>query len=140
MNATLKDRLLEKLAALEHTRWSKWMEYLFTKGATHTMGDALHRFEPPAFIINGDSVARWKRQLATEYKDLSEAEKESDRIEARKTLEVVEQELAAEQARVKVLENAVRRYSAYHDAVRYSGDHCECAICRGVRGALAEAP
>lgn len=89
MNDALKTRLLEKLAALEHARWSHWMKYLFTKGKD---------FSGFGFYIHKDSVERWKRQLATEYKDLSEAEKESDRVEARKTLEVLEAELLRHQA------------------------------------------
>lgn len=89
MNDAMKTRLLEKLAALEHARWSHWMKYLFTKGKD---------FSGFGFYIHKDSVERWKHQLATEYKDLSEAEKESDRVEARKTLEVLEAELLRHQA------------------------------------------
>jgi murein DD-endopeptidase len=68
---------LEPLATLEHLRWAGWMEYLFTRGKQEADG---------SFTIDAGSVARWRRQVATPYADLSEREKESDRIEARKSL------------------------------------------------------
>jgi hypothetical protein len=76
--------LLETLAAIEHERWSGWMKYqaehcilIAHCGATgtHRSGE---RFD-----------ARWLRQARTPYADLSEAERESDRIEARKTLAAI---------------------------------------------------
>ena len=36
-----------------------------------------------------DMVERWKRQVKTPYAELSEKEKESDRVEARKVLEAI---------------------------------------------------
>ena len=70
--------ILEELAALEHDRWSRWMRYLFTKGQEHPDG---------SFTIDADSVSRWKQQQALIYRELSEREKESDRQEARCTLQ-----------------------------------------------------
>ena len=72
--------LLEKLSNIEHNRWSKWMKYLFTKGTKNSDG---------SFTINADSVKHWKRQIKTNYKNLSEREKEMDRIEARLSLNEV---------------------------------------------------
>lgn len=68
--------LLEALAAIEHERWSGWETYRREKaGSIHPSGDSyLHR---------------WYRQEITSYSDLSESEKESDRIEARKGLATV---------------------------------------------------
>lgn len=76
------EKLIEVLADVEHERWSGWMRYLFTKGQMN--GDG-------SFVIDADSVARWKRQAVTQYQDLSEQEKESDRAEVRKTLAVISQ-------------------------------------------------
>ena len=73
---TLKN--LEPLAEAVHESWSRWMEYLFNQ-CTYFNGTA---------TIPAELVARWERQLETPYSELSEAEKESDRIEARKYLEV----------------------------------------------------
>lgn len=67
--------IVEALAALEHERWSGWEKY---------------RDEALAREINGRSIqcleARWERQRNTPYAELSEREKESDRVEARKTI------------------------------------------------------
>lgn len=79
-----KDR--EKLADLCHKQWSGWMKYLFSKCETL-----------PTLSLNGDiiviptwAVERWKRQINTPYKDLSEEEKNSDRKEADKFIELLE--------------------------------------------------
>jgi predicted aminopeptidase len=76
-------RLLETLSELEHERWSHWMLYLFGKSAYNPDGSV---------TIPAELVERWTRQAATPYSALSETEKESDRKEARKTLEVVPRE------------------------------------------------
>lgn len=65
------NELLEILAALEHDRWSRWMEYMLTN-------------------MSPENLERWKRQMITDYKDLSEKEKESDRKEARITLTYID--------------------------------------------------
>jgi len=67
----------EKLADQEHARWSRWMNYLFTKGKFN--GDG-------SFTIESQSVTHWLRQVKTDYKDLTEKEKDSDRKEADNTL------------------------------------------------------
>lgn len=72
---------IEKLADQAHKSWSGWMEYLFNKSVCHSDGSV---------TIPRDLVERWDRQLKTDYKDLSEKEKESDREEARKYLELIE--------------------------------------------------
>lgn len=72
--------LREVLADLEHDRWSRWMNYLFTKGTLNPDG---------SFTINADSVLHWKRQAKTGYSDLSEKEKDSDRKEANNTLALI---------------------------------------------------
>jgi len=77
MNSLNDKKLIEQMAHIEHERWSSWMRYLFTKGKKNLNG---------VFVINKDSVKRWERQMNTKYKNLSEGEKESDRIEVKKTL------------------------------------------------------
>jgi hypothetical protein len=68
---TLKDKVVEALADLEHDRWSKWEKYR-TENATP------------------ENEERWARQRVTPYAELSGREKESDRKEARKTLAILE--------------------------------------------------
>lgn len=70
----------EKLADLCHEQWSGWMEHLFSKCLENVDGHAM---------IPKEFVARWKRQMDTPYKDLSEDEQNSDRREADKFLAVI---------------------------------------------------
>jgi len=63
------EELLELLAALEHRRWSGWMEY---------------QDRAPA-----DKKADWPRKASLTYSELTDKEQESDRIEVRKTLFVI---------------------------------------------------
>lgn len=74
------NNLLEELAALEHTSWSGWMEYLFEKSELNTDGTV---------TIPAWAVERWKRQVDTPYSELTDQEKESDRDEARKVLDII---------------------------------------------------
>ena len=63
----------EKLADFAHKSWSGWMAYLFSKSILNKDGSV---------TIPKDLVTRWKRQLDTDYNNLSEQEKDSDRKEA----------------------------------------------------------
>jgi len=75
-------KLREKLANLCHEQWSGWMNYLFGKCRINADGSA---------TIPVEFVDRWFRQMKTDYKDLSEAEQNSDRIEADKFLDLIEE-------------------------------------------------
>ncbi|HUS50017.1 MAG TPA: hypothetical protein VMZ91_07620 [Candidatus Paceibacterota bacterium] len=72
----------EEMAAICHDQWAGWMKYLFSKGRTDTekIGN---------FIIPKEFVDRWTRQMNTKYQDLTEKEKDSDRIEADKFLKLI---------------------------------------------------
>lgn len=77
-------QLLEILADIEHRRWSGWMAY------ERVVADEVHR-------VSGEPMReRWLRLEKTDYADLTEAEKESDRIEARKGIEVMRRALLGE--------------------------------------------
>jgi len=75
--------LLEKmnliLAQYAHEAWSRWMQYLFTKGRLNKNG---------SFTIKKDSVDRWQRQMNTSFYDLPQEEKESDFTEAKTILDL----------------------------------------------------
>ncbi len=60
----------ERLAALEHDRWSGWMKWMFANWTP-------------------DNLIRWFRQMTTPYSNLPEYEKESDRKEVRRTLQIL---------------------------------------------------
>jgi hypothetical protein len=75
------DEQREKVADLCHKQWTGWMRYLFAAC------DGLH--DDGSFTIPKWAVDRWSRQMRTEYRFLTEEEKESDRQEADKFLEII---------------------------------------------------
>ncbi len=72
--------LREKLAELCHEQWSGWMDYLFLQGTFHADG---------SFTIKKSAADRWMRQKTTYYYHLTEKEKDSDRKEADKFIEIL---------------------------------------------------
>lgn len=87
----LREELREELARLCHEMWSGWMEYLFMQNDKNEDG---------SFTIPEGLVKRWNRQSYTDYAKLSEKEKDSDRIEADKILELVEEYIEASYRRI----------------------------------------
>jgi hypothetical protein len=97
-----KDNALirEALAAYAHDAWSGWMKYMLPKlqlahqqpdgkwELTH-LGVMTTHFVAPGF--DESFLYRWIRQAMTSYADLPEEEKESNRREAEKMLEVFRQ-------------------------------------------------
>jgi hypothetical protein len=72
--------LIEKLAAIEHERWSHWQRYMHSKCIRQSDG---------SLLIPAKIVRRWERQIARTYTDLDEKEKESDREQVRKYLPLI---------------------------------------------------
>jgi hypothetical protein len=68
------DALVEELAALEHEQWAHWTQYMLDN-------------------LSLDNIARWRRQCATPYADLTEEEKRSDREWAARALTIVTDQL-----------------------------------------------
>ena len=62
--------LIERLAAIEHERWSHWQRYLHEKGQRRPDG---------SLLLPGELVSRWERQMSMPYSELSTDEKSSDR-------------------------------------------------------------
>lgn len=80
------DELIEALADYAHVAWAGWKEYEF-----RLCREAMESGEPLApgyLVIPANLVSRWTRQMNTPYADLPENEKESDRVEARKMLDI----------------------------------------------------
>ncbi len=77
----LEKEKIEAFANLAHQQWSGWMIYLFGKSEKNQDGTV---------TIPKWAVDRWLRQMNTPYKDLPEEEKESDRQEAIKLLNIIE--------------------------------------------------
>lgn len=70
----------EKLAGVVHDSWSHWMQHVFKNAVVNPDGSV---------TIPATLVARWKRQMKTQYQLLSEKEKDSDREQADKFLAVL---------------------------------------------------
>jgi len=70
--------LVEELADLEHKRWSGWQTWCHKILRENCPSSALEKV-----------LDRWDKQIATDYKDLSEREKDMDRKEAMKSLEII---------------------------------------------------
>lgn len=79
----VNEKLIEQLSDLEHDSWARWMVHLFKVSV---------RLEDGSVRIPKEYVARWTRQMVTDYKDLSEVEKESDRYEVRKVIKLLKEE------------------------------------------------
>ncbi len=72
--------MLEKLADLQHKIWSHWMKYLFEVSTQNKDGSV---------TIPAEKVARWKRQMNTEYDELSSGEQKSDIEQAIKVINLI---------------------------------------------------
>lgn len=72
----------EKLSDYAHDAWSRWMKYLFSKCII-----PIHKTQG-GLIIPQLELEKWKRKMETSYNDLSEEEKESDRNEADKIINI----------------------------------------------------
>ena len=64
------NKRLDRLASSAHQCWSDWMKHLFSKCTMNKDGSA---------TIPKSEVKRWKRQIKTPFRKLSEEEKNSDR-------------------------------------------------------------
>ena len=71
----------EKKAKAMHDVWSHWMKYQFSMCHKNSDGDT---------VIPKELVERWERQANTEYGNLTEKEKQSDRDVATKFLALEE--------------------------------------------------
>lgn len=70
MNKNKNQEAIEKLAKIEHERWSHWQQYLHSQCIKNDNG---------SLTIPHELVLKWEKQLSTIYEELSDKEKESDR-------------------------------------------------------------
>lgn len=116
--------VVEALAALAHEQWSGWMRHLFSRcDSRPTLAGMTAR-------IPAGWAERWMRQMNTPYAELTEAEKESDRNEARRVLDVLQllQRVGADRAPAGPSEE--KPDLAVDEALALAGG------CDGERGAL----
>jgi hypothetical protein len=72
--------LLEAVAAQGHVQWSGWAKFLLQDVKGTVLRGVVSILRP------WDEVDRWRKQMDTPYADLSEEDKEKDRVFARKML------------------------------------------------------
>ena len=75
----MSDEIREQLAAYAHEAWSGWMRYFLSK-CERANGE---------FAIPYDYLRNIKRQMNTPYAALSDQEKDGDREEADKMLQII---------------------------------------------------
>ena len=84
--------LREKLAELAHSQWSGWMEWMLKN-------------------LDDVHIKNWKRQMNTPYDKLSEREKDSDRKEADKYLQVLQKAIQTTRLEtVREVEGKIKGY------------------------------
>jgi hypothetical protein len=105
------DELKEKLAEIEHERWADWQKWMHSK---------LHKFPNQIILIRSD-YEHWERQIATQYKDLSEPEKNSDREQVDRYWPLIQAYVTQEciRARIQQMEE-LNLYYLMHDG---EGEH-----------------
>lgn len=77
-----QSQLREKLADIQHAIWSHWIQYQFGKCVKNPDG---------SLTIPPSLAGRWELQSITDYNDLTEKEKESDRHQADKIIKALEE-------------------------------------------------
>ncbi len=83
----IESDLFERLAAIQHTIWAHWQEYVHS-----------HKMRPIAngsgtitgHVVPVEDYLHWQRQINTPYAELSEKEKESDREQVEKFWHLIE--------------------------------------------------
>ncbi len=71
----------EELSSAVHDTWTRWMHHMFTFCTFNEDGSV---------TIPKEKMARWWRQMRTDYNDLPEDEKDSDRAEADRYLAILD--------------------------------------------------
>jgi hypothetical protein len=97
----------EALAALEHDQWAHWTRHMLevlrlaidaglsiprTMAREAAEGHPRGRAMRPEWRAIEDAISRWERQINTPYAELTEKEKNSDRVWADKVLAELDRE------------------------------------------------
>lgn len=82
--------LREKLATIEHAQWAHWTRYMLDEIARTLGHNTTWTNSAMAELFEGVScVQRWRRQIETDYDELTEKEKDSDREWADRVLHII---------------------------------------------------
>ncbi|MCA9942864.1 MAG: hypothetical protein KC449_05260, partial [Anaerolineales bacterium] len=77
--------IVELVADVQHAIWSHWMKYMFSCGDYN---------EDECWVMPAEKATRWERQMKTDYGNLTEREKASDREQAVKVLAAIEEHIS----------------------------------------------
>jgi len=91
----MTNELREHLAKVQHDIWSHWMQYMFTQGEYKKSSENSEGRTTRAWIMPPGKVVHWQRQMKTEYFDLTDKERESDRHQADKIIPIINEQIAA---------------------------------------------
>ncbi len=83
------NRLFEKLAEIEHERWADWQRYLHSRLIKHHIQLNGSNY----YLLSADLKNNWERQIETEYDNLSEQEKDSDREQVLRYWDLIKDEV-----------------------------------------------
>jgi hypothetical protein len=121
------EEFVEKGADIEHQRWVHWQKYMHSKMAYNEAVNPDTGHTEAFYVLKADLYERWERQIDTEYVELSEAEKESDREQVRAYTDLLTATLTAvaEEAKREERKECARQILCQHDI---DGEVCEC--CR----------
>lgn len=123
------EEFIEKCADLEHERWSKWQSYFFSKCSLKPQSQVNGMDDRYVYLaLPKDLYERWIRQMNTKYTDLSEQEKESDRVEVRKYIPLLKdfissrEEKAREEGREEYKEELLSKLPKEKERFNYESD------------------
>ena len=89
----MTDELLEPMADMEHEQWIHWMKHFKKLGCPEKLEVGkfstvrAHKEPLVLLVFKAEDWERWEKQMSTNYHDLSEKEKDSDRKQARNMLD-----------------------------------------------------
>lgn len=86
----IRKDFIEELADLEHKQWQHWTSYFLR------------------YHHCSNYRKRWKSQLKTDYKNLSETEKKSDRVWAEKVVKLIDDKIKRLETMYKSLDNMAK--------------------------------
>lgn len=97
-SSSSSDELKEKLASIEHERWADWQQYMFdcaVKSGDDNIGVRTCGWPTAQF-------EHWQRQIETDYEDLSDKEKDSDREQVDRYWPLIQAEITKAQGQAFV--------------------------------------
>lgn len=74
---SVSDEIRETLSDVQHDIWAHWMRWQFSVCTPNEDG---------SMTIPAEKVQRWARQMNTEYRNLTDRERDSDREQADKII------------------------------------------------------